>query len=102
MTQQPYCLSIEESLESLVTPGILKIRPYQPGKPIEEVKRELGLKNVVKLASNENSLGPSSKAVEAIREFADKVHMYPDGGGYYLREALARRSVRVKRETGGP
>ncbi len=70
---------------------ISKIKTYQPGKPIEEVKRELGLKNIIKLASNENPLGPSPKAVEAIRRYASKINFYPDGGSYYLKKALGKK-----------
>ncbi len=64
---------------------------YEPGKPIEDVARELGLKpaDIVKLASNENPLGPSPKALAAMHEALERVHFYPDGGGYYLREAIA-------------
>ena len=67
-------------------------KPYQPGRPIEEVARELGLgsaEGIVKLASNENSLGPSPAAVEAMKDAAAKMHLYPDGGSYYLRQAVA-------------
>ena len=70
---------------------IYKIKAYQPGKPIEEVKREFELKNVIKLASNENPLGPSPKAVEAIREYVSKINFYPDGGSYYLKKALGEK-----------
>jgi histidinol-phosphate aminotransferase len=71
------------------------IKPYVPGKPVEEVERELGLKNVIKLASNENPLGPSPAAVEAMQQMLGKMHIYPDGNCYYLREALAEKiSVR--------
>ncbi|MBI5415555.1 MAG: histidinol-phosphate transaminase [Candidatus Omnitrophica bacterium] len=70
---------------------IFKIQPYVPGRPIDEVKRELGLKDVIKLASNENPWGPSPKAVAAIRKEARQVNRYPDGDCYYLRQALARR-----------
>ena len=70
---------------------IYKIKAYQPGKPIEEVKREFGLKNVIKLASNENPLGPSPKAVEAIKEYVSKINFYPDGGSYYLKKALGEK-----------
>ncbi len=69
---------------------IRRIQPYVPGRPIEEVARELGLSEVVKLASNENPLGPSPKAVEAARAALTEAHRYPDGGGYYLTRALAR------------
>ena len=68
-----------------------QIKPYVPGKPVEEVERELGLKNVIKLASNENPLGPSLPAVEAMRQKAAQMHIYPDGNSFYLKEALAAR-----------
>lgn len=71
-------------------PNVLKMAPYSPGKPIGEVKRELGLTDVVKLASNENPLGPSSEAIQAIRDAARQVHLYPDASSYDLRSALAR------------
>jgi histidinol-phosphate aminotransferase len=66
------------------------IRPYVPGKPIEEAERELGMR-VIKLASNENPLGPSPLAMEATRRILSGTNRYPDGGGFYLREALAAR-----------
>lgn len=71
---------------------------YEPGKPIEETARELGADaaSIIKLASNENPLGPSPKAVEAMRAALERTNLYPDGGGYYLREALAAR-LGVKR-----
>jgi histidinol-phosphate aminotransferase len=65
------------------------IEPYVPGKPIEELERELGLRNSIKLASNENPLGPSPLAVEAVRRAAAGLNRYPDGGGFHLRERLA-------------
>ena len=66
---------------------------YEPGKPIEETARELGLSpdEIVKLASNENPLGPSPKAVEAISEVAKVAHIYPDGGGFKLRSAISEK-----------
>ncbi len=64
------------------------LKPYQPGKPIEELERELGISGSIKLASNENPLGPSPAA---IREAAGRVHFYPDGGTYALREGLAAK-----------
>ncbi|MEQ1839910.1 MAG: aminotransferase class I/II-fold pyridoxal phosphate-dependent enzyme, partial [Verrucomicrobiales bacterium] len=66
---------------------------YDPGKPIEETAREQGLdpSDIIKLASNENPLGPSPKAVEAMKAEAEKVHIYPDGGGYRLRTAIAEK-----------
>ena len=66
------------------------IRPYSPGKPIDEVKRELGLTEVYKLASNENPLGPPESAVEAMKLAAGKVSLYPDADAYELRTALAK------------
>lgn len=65
--------------------------PYSPGKPVEEVKRELGLDRVVKLASNENPLGPSPKAVAAVQEAATRMHIYPDGSAHNLRAALSAK-----------
>lgn len=67
------------------------LAPYPPGKPIEEVQREYGLAEVIKLASNENPVGPSPKSLEAIRAAAAEVNLYPDGGGYYLKLAIANR-----------
>jgi len=77
--------------EQLALPGVRKLTPYQPGKPISELERELGLSNIVKLASNENPLGPSPKALEALRLGIDELHLYPDGGGFELKAALSRR-----------
>ena len=71
-------------------PSIETIQPYQGGKPIEEVRRELGITHVIKLASNENSLGPSPLAMQAISESVTQVHLYPDGNAYYLKEDLAQ------------
>jgi histidinol-phosphate aminotransferase len=69
---------------------VASIKPYVPGKPVEELERELGIKNSVKLASNENPAGPSPLAVASLRQGVnDTLNRYPDGGGYYLRHALA-------------
>ena len=73
----------------LATAGVQKLTPYQPGKPVEELERELGISNSVKLASNENPLGPSPKAVEVIRRLAAGINFYPDGGGYALSQRIA-------------
>jgi histidinol-phosphate aminotransferase len=81
----------DEALKLPTKPWIRALRPYPPGKPIEEVEREYGVSDSIKLASNENSLGPSPKAIAALREGAAAVHLYPDGGAYYLRRALAER-----------
>ena len=74
-----------------VHPDIAALTPYVPGKPIEELQREMGLARVVKLASNENPLGPSPKAIAVLTEGAATLHRYPDGGAFRLREALADR-----------
>ncbi|MGC8490668.1 MAG: histidinol-phosphate transaminase [Syntrophobacteraceae bacterium] len=70
---------------------IARIIPYPPGKPIEELEREYGISGSIKLASNENPLGPSPKAVEAIISATSKLHRYPDGSGFYLRKKLAEK-----------
>ncbi|MGE5176440.1 MAG: histidinol-phosphate transaminase [Hyphomicrobiales bacterium] len=72
-----------------VRPEIRSLNPYVPGKPIEELERELGIANAVKLASNENPLGPSPLAIAAMTTAIHAVNRYPDGSSYYLREALA-------------
>jgi histidinol-phosphate aminotransferase len=74
-----------------IRPNVLDLKPYVPGKPVSEVQRELGLDHVVKLASNENPLGPSPKAVEAVRKAASEMNIYPDGSAFLLKEALANR-----------
>lgn len=73
-----------------VADNIKNISPYVPGKPIEEVERELGISGSIKLASNENPLGPSPKAVAAVRKALEGLNRYPDGSGFYLSQALAR------------
>ncbi len=72
-------------------PYIYKIKPYVPGKPIDEVRRELGLKSVIKLASNENPYPPSPKALAAMGRAGREVNRYPDGGCFLLRRALASK-----------
>ena len=76
---------------ALAVPGVQALRPYEPGKPVETLERELGIREAVKLASNENSLGPSPRAVEAARQALGNLHIYPDGNGLALKEALAER-----------
>jgi histidinol-phosphate aminotransferase len=79
-------------LRSLVRPNIASLARYKPGKPIEEVRRELGLEGeIIKLASNENPLGPSPKAIAAMREEIQSVSLYPDDWGFSLRRALASK-----------
>ncbi len=72
-------------------PGVRGLTPYQPGKPEDELQRELGLESVVKLASNECPIGPSPKGMAAARAAVDEVHRYPDGGGHRLKRTLSER-----------
>ncbi len=69
--------------------GVRDLRPYLPGKPIEEVERELGIPNAIKLASNENPLGPSPLVLAAMRECLDSIALYPDANGFRLKAALS-------------
>jgi len=80
-----------EEEKNLARKGILDLKPYIPGKPIEEVKRELGLKEVIKLASNETSVGPSPLAVEAIKKEVENINLYPEGSSRLLREKIAHK-----------
>jgi len=75
----------------LATSGVQQLTPYQPGKPVEELERELGIVNSIKLASNENPLGPSPRALEAINNISSSINYYPDGGGFALSEKLAQK-----------
>jgi histidinol-phosphate aminotransferase len=75
----------------LIRPALAGLVPYEPGKPVEEVQRELGLERVVKLASNEGPFAPFPAAQEAIERATLELNRYPDGGAYRLRQALAER-----------
>ena len=77
-------------MRDLVKEHICRLKPYVPGKPIEEVEREFGITDIVKLASNENPLGPSPKALAAMREALEQVALYPDGACFRLTRALAK------------
>ena len=77
--------------DRLIRPVLSALVPYEPGKPVEEVQRELGLERVVKLASNEGPYGPFPEALEAMARAAKELNRYPDGGAYRLRSALAER-----------
>ncbi len=68
-----------------------ELAPYPPGKPIDELKRELGIESIIKLASNENNLGPSPNAVKAIQDALSDLHRYPDGSGFMLKKRLSER-----------
>jgi histidinol-phosphate aminotransferase len=74
-----------------VSDHIKNITPYVPGKPLEELERELGISGSIKLASNENPLGPSPKAMAAVKKAVEGLNRYPDGGGFYLSQALAKK-----------
>ncbi len=74
-----------------VTPTIARLRPYEAGKPLEELARELGIADAIKLASNENPLGPSPKAVDAARAALSAAHRYPDASAHHLRARLAAK-----------
>ena len=80
-----------DNIYSLATQGVQQLVPYQAGKPIEELQRELGLDTIVKLASNENPLGPSPLALQAIEETLPQLALYPDGNGFNLKQALAQK-----------
>jgi histidinol-phosphate aminotransferase len=86
-------MHLQHHFETGVHPWLNRLTPYQTGKPIDETARELGLDpaTIVKLASNENPLGPSPRAVEAMKKALEKCHIYPDGSGYYLRKAIAEK-----------
>lgn len=80
-------------MKRLTRKDVEELCPYPPGKPIEELARELSIKkdSIIKLASNENPLGPSPKAIKAIKEKLTELHRYPDGSGFYLKEKLSKR-----------
>ena len=80
---------LAEIADGFFRPAVRDLVPYEPGKPVEEVQRELGLDRVVKLASNEGPFGPFRAALEAIERSAPELNRYPDGGAYRLRAALA-------------
>jgi len=75
--------------QQLAAPGVQKLQPYLPGKPVEELERELGISNSVKLASNENPLGASARALQAIEQCYKTINYYPDGSAFKLSQRLA-------------
>lgn len=81
----------EFNAQQLANPGIRNLSPYQAGKPIEELERELGIKNIVKLASNENPLGLSAKVKQALIEQVNGLARYPDANGFYLKSKIASK-----------
>jgi histidinol-phosphate aminotransferase len=78
-------------VKSLAPEWVRSLTPYPPGKPVEELEREYGISDSIKLASNENPLGPSPKAVAAVIQATRAMHRYPDGEAFYLRRALAQK-----------
>ncbi|NLO20415.1 MAG: histidinol-phosphate transaminase [Syntrophomonadaceae bacterium] len=80
---------MQDFIKRQARPQIFNLKPYTPGKPVEEVKRELGIEDIIKMASNENPLGPSPLAVQALKESLDSIHVYPDGNCFYLKHKLA-------------
>ena len=74
-----------------VLPQIKQLMPYTPGKPVEEVERELGISNAIKLASNENPLGCSEKVIQLFSDLRDQLSIYPDANAFYLKQALAKK-----------
>jgi histidinol-phosphate aminotransferase len=83
--------ALAEIADSFFRPAVNDLVPYEPGKPVEEVQRELGLERVIKLASNEGPHGPFPRARDAIARSVEELNRYPDGGAYRLRAALAER-----------
>ena len=81
----------------LAVPGVQGIQPYLPGKPIEELERELGVTNTLKLASNENPMGPSTMVIDALHEPAPELDLYPDGSGFILKQKLSNK-LRLRSE----
>jgi histidinol-phosphate aminotransferase len=84
-------MAFAEIADSFFKPAVQDLVPYEPGKPVEEVQRELGLDRVIKLASNEGPFGPFPEALDALADGAEELNRYPDGGAYRLRAALAER-----------
>lgn len=80
-----------EWIQRLAAPGVLALQPYQPGKPVSELERELGIHNIVKLASNENPQGPSPRVVEVLHNAIPEITRYPDGNGYALKNLLMEK-----------
>ena len=78
-------------IKELVNRGIDDLSPYEPGKPIEDLERELGIENAIKLASNENPMGPSPKILDSIEAVLKETHRYPDGNATRLKSTIARK-----------
>jgi histidinol-phosphate aminotransferase len=83
-------LSKGSDIEKLAAPGVRLLQPYLPGKPISELEREYGVQNIIKLASNENPLGTGPAAIKAMQDELAELSLYPDGGGFELKQVLAQ------------
>lgn len=81
---------MKHDYRALANPGVRNLTPYQPGKPIAELERELGITSSIKMASNENPLGPSPKAMQAVQAALHQAHIYPDANAFELKQALAK------------
>lgn len=79
------------NFQQLAVSGVQSLKPYLPGKPIEELERELGVSNSLKMASNENPLGPSPKAIAAMQAATQHIELYPDGNGFSLKQKLGQK-----------
>ena len=98
---KPYSMN-RTTIEMLAAPGVAELKPYQPGKPLDELEREYGVSQAIKLASNENPLGPSAEALLAIQKVLPDLARYPDGNGFALKSALSKHlSVRAEQITLG-
>lgn len=84
-------MTVTQSICDLAIEGVQQLVPYVPGKPIEELQRELGLSDIVKLASNENPIGPSIHVVEAVNRSLNEISRYPDGNGFQLKQVLSNK-----------
>jgi histidinol-phosphate aminotransferase len=82
---------MEQVLIQRANEGVRNLKPYVPGKPVSELEREYGISGIIKLASNENPLGPSPKALEAIRSNLDEIAFYPDGNSFDLKASIAKK-----------
>ncbi|HEC28880.1 MAG TPA: histidinol-phosphate transaminase [Gammaproteobacteria bacterium] len=82
---------LREHFGALAVEGIRSLQPYAPGKPVAELEREYGVSNIIKLASNENPLGPSAEAIKACQACLDELELYPDGNGFALKQTLAEQ-----------
>jgi len=89
---------MKQDFFKLAIKGVQALQPYQPGKPLDELEREYGITGAVKLASNENPLGPSKKVVDAIQANLTDITRYPDGNGFGLKQALAKKYPSIETE----